>query len=100
MIDYTGKLFRLPFDLFEGMLGNVFGPGFEALEKRAQSRSFYDGDIKASEEEFNAAFHRLNLKHWESMRVLGEKTRAGVRAVGHVALKEIRDGIALSDLFE
>ncbi|MCR4690385.1 MAG: glycosyltransferase [Lachnospiraceae bacterium] len=103
LMDYTGKLFRLPHDLYDGMIGNMAAASdriYELGKKLNLPGDVLSEEMRKSYEEFKEEAREAWEETRKEARILRDHTKEGVKAAGKTALAHVKEGIALSDPFE
>jgi len=102
LLDYTGKLFRMPHDIYNGMIENVFDVSDRVYEygKRVyvSQEAFYE-DMRKAAEEIREEVKTLRMETRESVKELTRQTKEGVKYAGKTALRHVKEGISISDPF-
>ncbi|MBR4760242.1 MAG: glycosyltransferase, partial [Lachnospiraceae bacterium] len=102
VVDYTGKIFRLPHDLYSGMIENVFEVSdrmYERSRKVYESREAFVEEIRKSQEELAEEVRNLREQTRANARELGQKTKEGMRSASKSMLAHVKEGLEWSDPF-
>ena len=103
LVDFTGKLFRLPHDIYNGMIENVFEASdyiYERGKRIYQSREAFYADMKDASEKIREDMKRLREETRENAEKLKEETKKNVKKASRSMLDHVLEGLEMSDPFE
>ena len=98
LVDYTGRLFRLPHDMYDGMIENVMSASdrlYELSLKVGIPADVFSEEWKKASEEIRDELKMIK----NETREIGRHTREGVKAASKTAIEHVKEGIAISDIF-
>ena len=102
LVDYTGRLFRLPHDIYNGMIENVFDASdyvYERSKRMYENKEAFVEDMRKASEKIHEDMKRLREETKENAKKIKDQTRQGVKLAGLGALGHVLEGLEMSDPF-